>query len=326
MHESSVQEAHTEQEVATGASTAQTATPDESVQNSPQTQPTSEEPTSTTDAPSGQSEEKLSQQDATKQQPTQSSTSRSSTPTPAQPLRRRPRRTGQPLHLLLQDCSKQHITGYLCKKTSEEIHAILNDKSGLAADLRAFSNEFVLTSARDRVAGEVDDEGKELLKDVDPERDVIKQRFEDESSVFKSYDDAIYDIRVDLYFDGLRPRKQEAEEQTPENISRTGELNGVLTIWDTLYRRPEVEPRRGGRSTQTPYPQRSGRPAGPPARPHPYSSGRYPPPPPPPHYGPHASGPPYRDAKPPRDYGDRPPSHEDYYGDRREDYRRGDYD
>jgi len=60
----------------------------------------------------------------------------------------------------------------LSKKTSEEIHAVLSDKKALAADLRTFSNEFVLTSARDRVVDELDEEGKELLKDVDPERDV----------------------------------------------------------------------------------------------------------------------------------------------------------
>jgi hypothetical protein len=60
----------------------------------------------------------------------------------------------------------------LCKKTPEEIKATVSDKQALAADLRNYSNSFVLNSARDRVILEVDDQGKELLKDVDPERDV----------------------------------------------------------------------------------------------------------------------------------------------------------
>ncbi|KAF8972849.1 hypothetical protein BGZ46_010023 [Entomortierella lignicola] len=237
--------------------------------------------------------------------------------------------------------STPHILGYLCKKTPEEIKAIVSDKKALAVDLRNYSNEFVLTSARDRVVVEVDDEGKELLKDVDPERDVIKQRFEDESSVFKSYDDAIHDIRVDLYFEGIKPRKQESEEDADEVASRNLELNTVLEIWDQFHKRVDVEPKRGGRATQTPYPSRGGRLAGPPGtRPHPYSPYRSPGPgpgpapgPAPPHYAPPFAGPPPMNGPPFRDprghhrgYHERSPYREEYYPDRRDDYRRPDYD
>lgn len=38
--------------------------------------------------------------------------------------------------------------------------------------------------------------------------------------MFKSYEDAMHDIRVDLYLDSLKPRKQESDE-TPESITRT---------------------------------------------------------------------------------------------------------
>ncbi|KAF9172394.1 hypothetical protein BGX21_003675 [Mortierella sp. AD011] len=294
-------------------------------------------------------------------QHSQSAPSKPPAPALAQPLKRRPRRTGQPLHILLQDCGKQasgnigaisdisrqtfteHILGYLCKKSPDEIKAIVSDKKALAADLRNYSNEFVLTSARDRVISEVDDQGKELLKDVDPERDVIKQRFEDESSVFKSYDDAIHDIRVDLYFEGIKPRKQESEEDADEVAARNLELNTVLDIWDQFHKRVEVEPKRGGRATQSPFPSRGGRPSGPPGtRPHPYAPYRSPVPgpgpgpalgPTPPHYGPPfagpppVSGPPFRDPRAHhRGYHERSPYREEYYPDRREDYRRPDYD
>ncbi|KAG0223970.1 hypothetical protein BGW42_005431 [Actinomortierella wolfii] len=227
-------------------------------------------------------------------------------PMPEAPPRRRPRRTGQPLHLLLQDCSRQHITGYLCKKSVDEIKAVLASKKSIAMDLQQYSNEFVLTSARDRVISEVDNEGKELLKDVDPTRDIIKQRFEDEALVFKSYDDAIHDIRVDLY---------ESKDDSPHKSGATKEeLNNVFQVWDPLYKRPEPETRRGGRTHVGPYPTRGGRAGGPPStRPHPYG-GR----------------PPYRDSRndprgyhhDPRDY----PYRDDYYGDRHDDYRRADYD
>ncbi|KAF9151927.1 hypothetical protein BG015_006045 [Linnemannia schmuckeri] len=254
-----------------------------------------------------------------------------SVPVPPPQLKRRPRRTGQPLHLLLQDCSRQHITGHLCKKTSEEITAVVTEKKTLAADLRTFSNEFVLTSARDRVISEVDEEGKELLKDVDPERDVIKQRFEDESSVFKAYEDAIHDIRVDLYLDGIKPRKSETDEEREETAARNVELNAVLQVWDTLHKRVEIEPRRAGRSTQNPYPSRGGRAPGPPGtRPHPYAPSRLPPSSP--HYGPPFAGPPhagpsFREPRSHhRDYHDRPAYRDDYYADRRDDHRRPDYD
>ncbi|KAF9903630.1 hypothetical protein EC991_003495 [Linnemannia zychae] len=270
------------------------------------------------------------QQQQPQQQP-QPSSSKSSVPAPPPQLKRRPRRTGQPLHLLLQDCSKQHITGYLCKKTPEEITEIVTEKKALAADLRNYSNEFVLTSARDRVISEVDEEGKELLKDVDPERDVIKQRFEDESSVFKAYEDAIHDIRVDLYLDGIKPRKSETDEEREETAARNIELNAVLQVWDTLHKRVEIEPRRAGRSTQSPYPSRGGRAPGPPGtRPHPYAPSRLPPSSP--HFGapfagpPHA-GPPFREPRShPRDYHDRPAYRDEYYADRRDEHRRPDYD
>ncbi|KAF9189904.1 hypothetical protein BGZ51_009183 [Haplosporangium sp. Z 767] len=220
--------------------------------------------------------------------------------------------------------------GYLCKKTPEEITSIISDKRLLAADLRNYSNEFVLTSARDRVIGEVDEEGKELLKDVDPERDVIKQRFEDETSVFKSYDDAIHDIRVDLFLDGIKPRKQEEVEENTDTSTLIAELNAVLQVWDTLYKRIEVEPRRGGRATQGPYPSRGGKPVGPPGtRSHPYATGRYPAASPP-HFGPPFAGSPHHNAPPyprgHRDYHERPPYRDEYYPDRRDDYRRPDYD
>ncbi|ORZ09782.1 hypothetical protein BCR41DRAFT_388286 [Lobosporangium transversale] len=262
---------------------------------------------------------------------------KSFTPQSAPPMKRRPRRTGQPLHLLLQDCSKQHILGCLCKKTSEEIKAIVSDKKALATELRNYSNEFVLTSARDRVIDEVDDEGKELLKDIDPEKDVIKQRFEDETSVFKSYDDAVHDIRVDLYFEGIKPRKHESQESAVEASARNKELNTVIEIWDIYHKRIEIEPKRSGRATQSPYPGRGIRPSGPPGtRPHPYAPYRSPsagPGPAPPHYnaplyaGPPAmSGPNFRESRGHHRGYDRPPYREDYYPDRREDYRRPDYD
>jgi hypothetical protein len=55
---------------------------------------------------------------------------------------------------------------------------------------------------------------------------VIKQRFEDESSVFKAYEDAIHDIRVDLYLDGIKPRKSETDEEREETAARNA---GMIT-------------------------------------------------------------------------------------------------
>lgn len=65
--------------------------------------------------------------------------------------------------------------GSLCKKTPEEITAVITDKKALAADLQVYSNEFVLTTARDKVVVEVDEQGKELLKEVSPETEVNKR-------------------------------------------------------------------------------------------------------------------------------------------------------
>ena len=114
------------------------------------------------------------------------------------------------------------------------------------------------------------------------------------------------------------------------------ELSAVLQVWDTFHKRIDVEPRRGGRSTQKPYPGR-GRPPGDPGPPgprsHPYASGRRPGSPSASPYGPPfpgppgAAGPPFRESRThSRGYPDRPPYHDEYYPDRRDDYRRPEYD
>lgn len=61
---------------------------------------------------------------------------------------------------------------------------------------------------------------------------VIKQRFEDESSVFKAYEDAIHDIRVDLYLDGIKPRKSETDEEREESAARNiGKPDYLDILW-----------------------------------------------------------------------------------------------
>lgn len=48
--------------------------------------------------------------------------------------------------------------------------------------------------------------------------------------MFKSYEDAMHDIRVDLYLDSLKPRKQESGE-TPESLARAaGKSLGVIFV------------------------------------------------------------------------------------------------
>ncbi|KAF9387501.1 hypothetical protein CPC16_007006 [Podila verticillata] len=291
----------------------------ETVENSPSSQ-TADEASSASNSEVAPSEPTTVPSSPSSQSQSHSHKPHDKVAPPPPQIKRRPRRTGQPLHLLLQDCSRQHIMGSLCKKTPEDITAIITDKKALAADLQVYSNEFVLTTARDKVIVEVDEQGKELLKEVSPETEVVKQRFEDESSVFKSYEDAMHDIRVDLYLDSLKPRKQESGE-TPESLARTAELNAVLQVWDQHHKRIDVEPRRAGRATQSPYPGRGVRPTGPPGSrsysPLPSSRG-----PPPAHYG--APYPPSRAHH--RDNVDRPPYRDDYYADRRDDYRRPDYE
>jgi hypothetical protein len=64
------------------------------------------------------------QQQQQSQQSAQSVSTKPSAPVPPPQLKRRPRRTGQPLHLLLQDCSKQVGTvlfmNRLCLRTTME--------------------------------------------------------------------------------------------------------------------------------------------------------------------------------------------------------------
>jgi hypothetical protein len=72
---------------------------------------------------------------------------------------------------------------------------------------------------------------------------VIKQRFEDESSVFKSYDDAIHDVRVDLYIEGIKAKKTETEDEAEETATKNdGNFARAMVFY--LYTKDQSERKR----------------------------------------------------------------------------------
>ncbi|CAG8571370.1 4884_t:CDS:2 [Diversispora eburnea] len=97
-----------------------------------------------------------------------------------------PKKSTQPLHLLLLECCKEYITGNLTTKSEEDTKELFNDRRKLHADLQLFCTDNVLTSARDRILNELDEGGKEALKDISPDSEIIKLRFQEAAALNKT--------------------------------------------------------------------------------------------------------------------------------------------
>ncbi|CAG8653800.1 13986_t:CDS:2, partial [Ambispora leptoticha] len=208
------------------------------------------------------------------------------------------RRPTQPLLLLLHECSKEYITGYLSKKTEEETTELFSDRKKLHADLKLFCNEIVVQTTRDRILQELDEKGKEVVKDITSESEI--------------FTDALEEVK-------FQSNSVAVPENGVSNQNTTSpELLTVFRLWEQHNKKDvavmqnvytdQPRPRGRGYSRGGYWPQR-----GAPPRHSPY---------------PQQGAPRRRDwgggIRDDRDYRDRRP--DDYHRDRRDEYQRRDYD
>ncbi|CAG8583539.1 663_t:CDS:2 [Racocetra fulgida] len=78
----------------------------------------------------------------------------------------------------------------------KDIKELLNDRKKLHADLQLYCTDVVLTSARDRILNELDERGKEALKDISPDSEIIKLRFEEAAALHKNFTDAVEELKL----------------------------------------------------------------------------------------------------------------------------------
>ncbi|RUS19364.1 hypothetical protein BC937DRAFT_87593, partial [Endogone sp. FLAS-F59071] len=169
-------------------------------------------------------------------------------------VRRKPRRSTQPLHLLLQEGGREYVLISLTKKTEEEITELFQDKKKLHTDLRTFCTDSVLTAARDRLLPELDEHGGEALKDVSPDSEIIKLRFEEFQAVNRSFEDAIIELKYEHGEKADQQQKQQGQEGAEDTIMTVegfpDELPTIFRLWDQSNRR---EPPEGSPSSDRPY-------------------------------------------------------------------------
>lgn len=64
-------------------------------------------------------------------------------------LPKKPRKSNNPLHILIQECSRQYILDCLCKKPESCQRQLISDFDHLKDDLKLFCNYEVLESAKE---------------------------------------------------------------------------------------------------------------------------------------------------------------------------------
>ncbi|RHZ87397.1 hypothetical protein Glove_36g19 [Diversispora epigaea] len=244
--------------------------------------------------------------------PSSSNTAQNNTQKKPQP----PKKSTQPLHLLLQECCKEYITGNLTTKSEEDTKELFNDRRKLHADLQLFCTDNVLTSARDRILNELDERGKEALKDISPDSEIIKLRFQEAAALNKSFSDAIQELKSNNSNTDQAFQEGSWNDENENNTNITESLGKIFRSWEQFNKNDAQEGTNTGHTEQNRNRGRGNNRGG-------YWTGRG---------GPRHS--PYQNqgqqrrrewaAREDRDYRDRRP--DDNYRDRRDDHSRRDFD
>ncbi|CAG8547806.1 9356_t:CDS:2, partial [Ambispora gerdemannii] len=232
---------------------------------------------------------------------------------PSQTLKKVAPRSREDPHNRYSCCyTSAYITGYLSKKTEEETTELFSDRKKLHADLKLFCNEIVVQTTRDRILQELDEKGKEVIKDITPESENFKAKFLETFTLHKIFTDTLEEVKFQS--NSVTVSENGGSNQNTPSL----ELLTVFRLWEQHNKKDVAvmqnvytdQPRRGrgGYSRGGYWPQR-----GAPPRHSPY---------------PQQGAPRRRDwgggIRDDRDYRDRRP--DDYHRDRRDEYQRRDYD
>ncbi|GBB87215.1 hypothetical protein RclHR1_13650009 [Rhizophagus clarus] len=151
--------------------------------------------------------------------------------TPKKPL---PKKPLQPIYLLLRKCLKEYITGHLTTKTEEDTKEIFNDRKKMHSDFQLYCTEMVLTSARDRILSELEENDRESLKDVNPESDIIKSKFGEGPALYRSFVDVIEELKTQnpASADVNAEEKPSGENESNEPLEDTNSLSRIFRLWE----------------------------------------------------------------------------------------------
>ncbi|CAG8531806.1 17272_t:CDS:2 [Acaulospora morrowiae] len=162
-----------------------------------------------------------------------------------------PKKSTQPLHLLVQECCKEYITGFLKTKSEEDTKELFNDRRKLHADLQLYCTDDVLTSARDRILNELDERGKEALKDINPDSEIIKLRFQEAAALNKSFSDAIEELKSTyVNTDQASVEGSWNEENENANNNNTEVFGQIFRLWEQYNKTDTSEVTNAGHSEQ----------------------------------------------------------------------------
>ncbi|KAF7728946.1 hypothetical protein EC973_005341 [Apophysomyces ossiformis] len=112
-------------------------------------------------------------------------------------VRKKPKRSINALHLLLQEASRSFILCDLCRRPIDFQSTIFKDRRKLASELRQYSTVGVLDAAKNKILSELKEEDRIALADISPENEIIKMRFEEHEAVMRSFEDAVAELRYE---------------------------------------------------------------------------------------------------------------------------------
>ncbi|KAG4302640.1 hypothetical protein PCK1_000995 [Pneumocystis canis] len=146
---------------------------------------------------------------------------------------KKPRRLNNPLHILIQECSRQYIITCFSKKQESCQRQLISDLNKLKDDLKLFCSYDVLESAKASISSQ---NKKSTLENINLDSEIINLRFDETDAIIKSFSDAI----DELYYENSKKSKDALDDLNLESVNKS------LKIWYELAAssRPKNETKR----------------------------------------------------------------------------------
>lgn len=134
-------------------------------------------------------------------------------------LVKKPRRLNNPLHILIQECSRQYIITSFSKKPELCQRQLISDFNKLKDDLKLFCNYDVLENAKASILSQ---NKKFQHEDINLDSEIINLRFDEIDAIMKSFSDAI----DELYYENSKKSKDIINESNSDTS-----IDKSIKIW-----------------------------------------------------------------------------------------------
>ncbi|KAG5513480.1 hypothetical protein PMAC_000911 [Pneumocystis sp. 'macacae'] len=134
---------------------------------------------------------------------------------------KKPRRLNNPLHILIQECSRQYILSCFTGKSESCQRQLISDLNKLKDDLKLFCSYDVLENAKTAILSQ---NKNSTFEDINLDSEIISLRFDEGDAVIKSFSDAI----DELYYENSKKSKDITDELNQDSINKS------LKIWYEL--------------------------------------------------------------------------------------------